>query len=204
MHTLHFYAIPNFSAIITHTADRTVACCSVSFFGEGRPTHAHFTGFPFLSISGLQCPLHNTFLSWFFSLKADGTGMNHRRATAPLHFASDQGWVAKASLQLPSHHCTIMSQAPDFFTCLLCNSLDSSPTNTHLQTKNANALFAEILMDEKINTHTHPSFFVVAMVTGKELKHQSLPFPDDGLRKLLICFIKRQVVPLQLMLEGPS
>lgn len=47
-------------------------------------------------------------------------------------------------------------------------------------------------------------FFVVAMVTGKELKHQSLPFPDDGLRKLLICLIKRQVVSLQLMLEGPS
>jgi len=64
-------------------------------------------------------------------------------------------------------------------------------------------LFAEILMDEQINAHT-PSFFVVAMVTGKELKHQSLPFPDDGLRKLLICLIKRQVVSLQLMLEGPS
>lgn len=67
-------------------------------------------------------------------------------------------------------------------------------------------LFAEILMDEKINNQPLPPFFffVVAMVTGKELKHQSLPFPDDGLRKLLICLIKRQVVSLQLMLEGPS
>lgn len=54
-------------------------------------------------------------------------------------------------------------------------------------------------------TSPPPRFlFVVAMVTGKELKHQSFPFPDDGLRKLLICLIERQVVSLQLMLEGSS
>lgn len=96
-----------------------------------------------------------------------------------------------------------MSEAPDFVTCLLCNSLDSSIAKTYLQAKNANILFAEILMDEKINIPP-TLLFVVAMVTGKELKHQSLPFPDDGLRKLLICLIKRQVVSLQLMLEGSS
>lgn len=95
-----------------------------------------------------------------------------------------------------------MSEVPDFVTCLLCDSLESSIAKTHLQAKNANILFAKILMDEKINIP--PFHFIVAMVTGKELKHQSFPFPDDGLRKLLICLIERQVVSLQLMLEGSS
>lgn len=96
-----------------------------------------------------------------------------------------------------------MSKVPDFVICLLCDSLDSSIAKTHLQAKNPNMLFAKILMDEKINIPP-PVLFVVAMVTGKELKHQSFPFPNDGLRKLLICLIERQVVSLQLMLEGSS
>lgn len=111
-------------------------------------------------------------------------------------------WYCSKS-QLSSHLCTVVSEVPDFITCLLCNSLDSSTAKTHLQAKNANMLLAEILMDEKINI-LPPLLFVVAMVTGKELKHQSLPFPDDGLRKLLICLIERQVMSLQLMLEGSS
>lgn len=107
-----------------------------------------------------------------------------------------------SSSNFPPSHCTIVSEVPDFVTCLLCNSLDSYTAKTHLQAKNANMLFAEILMDEKINIP--PILFVVAMVTGKELKHQSFPFPHDGLRKLLICLIERRVVSQQLMLEGSS
>lgn len=91
-------------------------------------------------------------MSWFFSPKDKCTGVNIHSATAPLHFVSDHSRVAKAYLQLLSHHHTIISQARSFATSLLCNSLDSSPAKTHLQTKNANVLFAEILMDEKIIT----------------------------------------------------
>lgn len=107
----------------------------------------------------------------------------------------------EASFLLPCHHVpgTRFCYLP--FVLIVWNHLQQRLT--HRQ-RVLTGYLPKFSWMRKLNTPPPFFFFVVAMVTGKELKHQSLPFPDDGLRKLLICLIKRQVVSLQLMLEGPS
>lgn len=177
-----------------------MSSCSVSFFGEGQ-TMLILTGLPSWTSMGFNAPSTTMWWAFFLSLKGHRTGLNNHSATARLHFLPRWCCWSLVPASLPPIvplclRCLILLPA---FCVILWTPLQ--PRLTYRQ-RMLTCYLPKFSRMRKLTSP--PILFVVAMVTGKELKHQSLPFPHDGLRKLLICLIERQVVSQQLMLEGSS
>lgn len=167
-----------------------MSSCSVSFFGEGQ-IMLILTGLPFWASVGFNVP--STTLWW--------AGFCPWRVM-------ELGWIVivlqPLSIFCPQWCCWSPSFPPIIVPlCLRCLILSPAfcvilwtplqPRFTYGQ-RMLTCYLPKFSWMRKLTFP--PLLFVVAMVTGKELKHQSLPFPDDGLRKLLICLIERQVVSL--------